>query len=233
MIRSARVISTGAMKPSHIIVVVSALAGCIPQGEYLFGVDEAEIEALAAAYEGDPEVLREQLAAPFDCEAFGQLCDDVGPQEAERIVEEVVEMARDGLPLEEIGAVAMEQIDAAPPLDTSFRSFYEYTYYSSGGTDYRFVLSAWHYSVLFTKYHKARVNHHTKAVDGTWHSSPTNLYLHLSGNRRKNGNTTTKTCSRATYDDSTSCYRTFSTGGTHWGTGTATINGHTGTNPYS
>lgn len=77
-----------------------------PRGALLFELTEADVEAIHAAYvpDEDLELLRARLTAPFDCGLYDDFCAQVGPEAAEVITGEVVELALDGEPIEDIDA---------------------------------------------------------------------------------------------------------------------------------
>ena len=77
------------------------------RGGLLFDLTEEELVEIHATYvpEEDIELTRARLTAPFDCPLYGDFCDEVGAEAAERITGEMIDLAREGAPVEEIEAL--------------------------------------------------------------------------------------------------------------------------------
>lgn len=77
------------------------------RGALLFDLTEEELVQIHATYlaEEDLELTRARLTAPFDCSLYDDFCDEVGPEAAERISGEMIDLAREGAPVEEIEAL--------------------------------------------------------------------------------------------------------------------------------
>lgn len=76
------------------------------RGGLLFGLGDVDVEQIHAEYlEGeDIQLSFDRLAAPFDCDPYGDLCELIGPAGAETLTGEVVEMALEGVAVAEIDA---------------------------------------------------------------------------------------------------------------------------------
>lgn len=103
------------------VAMLVLLGGCeVPEsaesserGGLLFGLEDADVEQIHADYleEEGLEVITGRLTAPFDCSLYGDLCDLVGPDGAETLTGEVVELALDGVPVEDIDAHIDTRVD--------------------------------------------------------------------------------------------------------------------------
>ncbi len=111
--------------PLHLAVVLSlcGLACDAPspddvdlrEGELMFDLDEREVAGFHETYVpgGDLELTRERLTAPFDCGLFGDLCAQVGRDAAIEISGMQVELAREGVTLEEMNEQTLAWISEA------------------------------------------------------------------------------------------------------------------------
>ncbi|MEM7159058.1 MAG: hypothetical protein AAF799_39845 [Myxococcota bacterium] len=98
-------------------------------GELMFELDEEELVAFHETYvaNGDLELTRERLTAPFECGLYGDFCDQVGRDAAIEISGQQVELAREGVSLEEMNAQTLGLIAEAMEVyepddeDISFR----------------------------------------------------------------------------------------------------------------
>ncbi len=97
----------------------------------MFDLQDRDVEQLHTRYlEGeDIELTFDRLTAPFDCDLFDGLCDQVGEQQAIAITGELVELGLEGATPEEIETyldtrlvVAMDGLEAQDSEDLGFRS---------------------------------------------------------------------------------------------------------------
>ena len=107
------------MKPFVLAAALAALgASCLPsdtESDYLFGLTEADILEIRDRYapQQPDELALDRLRAPFDCSRFGQLCRFLDRDSARNLVEREVDLALEGVAIEEIDGV----------IDASIREF--------------------------------------------------------------------------------------------------------------
>jgi hypothetical protein len=99
-------------------LVLSVVFACLAieghASSYLFGLTEAEIDDVMTHYypKGyDRAVVLRQMAEPFDCRNFGDLCREVGEDYAYRIVENTWVKARRQQPVEMIDRAVRQQYE--------------------------------------------------------------------------------------------------------------------------
>jgi hypothetical protein len=84
-------------------------------GSYLFGLTEGEIDEVMTHYypKGyDRDTVLRQMAAPFDCRNFGDLCREVGDDYALRIIELAWIMGRRLQPVETIDRMTQTELES-------------------------------------------------------------------------------------------------------------------------
>ena len=81
---------------------------------YLFRLSADEIHKIMSFYYPrgyDREAILRQMAEPFDCRNFGDLCEEVGPDYAYRIVESAWSKARMEFPIEAIDRAMQNELE--------------------------------------------------------------------------------------------------------------------------
>lgn len=86
------------------------------KASYIGGFSQEEVDAMVADYNLDAVEFPAAIRAPFDCDAFGDLCDVVGPEQGESLVLDMLDQMADGEPLSEIQA-AVKDASAEAQLD--------------------------------------------------------------------------------------------------------------------
>lgn len=102
--------------PSLVFAVVLALVAIDAHAgtSYLFGLSEQEIDEVMRRYYPrgyERSLVLRQMAEPFDCRNFGDLCAAVGEDSAYRMVENGWARARKGYPIEMIDRAASQQLE--------------------------------------------------------------------------------------------------------------------------
>lgn len=113
------------------LAVLSPLAACAEvadeQTPLLFGLTEVDVQQIHDTYHPAESIsiMRAQLAAPFDCAAYGELCEELGPDAALAMTEQQVELALAGTPRDEIERVYQtiaKDARQAPPMRDGVRT---------------------------------------------------------------------------------------------------------------
>ena len=116
-------------------------AAAEPRGALLFDLTEDELQEIHATYLADEDLAltRSRLTAPFDCPLYGDFCEEVGAEAAERITGEMIDLAREGAPVEEIEALlearsleAVRELDPAALEDVTFRASSDVVFHTQG-----------------------------------------------------------------------------------------------------
>lgn len=83
------------------------------RGGLMFGLEPEDVDQIHAEYLADEDIgfTEAQLTAPFDCSLYGDLCDLAGPTGAKMLTGEVVDMALEGAPAEEIDELIDVRLD--------------------------------------------------------------------------------------------------------------------------
>ncbi|MBX7081110.1 MAG: hypothetical protein K1X88_18055 [Nannocystaceae bacterium] len=203
------------------------------QRHYLLGTDADEIAAIAEVYEVDPLALADQLVDPLDCAVHEELCGNLGRAGAQHVVETAWQSAREGADTAEIERATIAAMMAAPAASESegFRSFKPpdgvATYLDEDLEQMRVRVRASQYTILWSRYHKAQIWSEWLDPDLSWVPSAANLYVELAAHKESGGSETDKTCDDSKFDDTTSCFRTISVGGTQTTHVSGTVAGHT------
>lgn len=81
----------------------------------MFGLEEADVVQIHADYLGDEDIAltTDRLTAPFNCDLYNNLCDQIGREMAIEFTAEIIDLALDGATLEEIDAFNDEFLMAA------------------------------------------------------------------------------------------------------------------------
>ena len=101
--------------PFLVFAVVLAFGAIDAHAGYLFRLTEEEILATMDYYnpkgDCDRKLVLEQMSEPFDCRYFGELCGEVGEDNAYRILAGAWARAKQRIAVEEIDREMMEQLD--------------------------------------------------------------------------------------------------------------------------
>ena len=85
-----------------------------PAEEYLFDLNREQILATMVFYHSDdfdPQKVLTDLSEPFDCSRFGDLCDEVGFENAKQVIRSTWNMAHSRVPFAQIDEAMSSQID--------------------------------------------------------------------------------------------------------------------------
>ena len=174
--------------PSIVFAVLFTLVAIDARASsYLFRLTEEEIDAVMSHYypKGyDRDLVLRQMAEPFDCGNFGDLCEEVGEDDAYRELEAAWSMARMQYPLESISRTvegdledlrarwfARNYPDGVPDRDPywepmSAASCSKTATATSG--DFRIVNKSRRYNYVFSATGRVQVEHFKKNVFGNW-----------------------------------------------------------------
>ncbi|EDM77223.1 hypothetical protein PPSIR1_26778 [Plesiocystis pacifica SIR-1] len=116
----------------------SELDGETQPGELLFDLEEDELARIHATYLGEEDIAltRDRLTAPFDCELYDDLCAQVGEQVAYELTGELVDLALEGVSLEELEAYTDARIDEAVALADELEAQGEAVSFRASGSWY-------------------------------------------------------------------------------------------------
>ena len=91
------------------------------RGGLLYGLELEDVEQIHAEYleDEDLQITVDRLTAPFDCSLYGDLCDLVGRDGAEELTAEIVDLALDGVPSNDIDAHIDARVDELAALAES------------------------------------------------------------------------------------------------------------------
>ncbi|MEM7151297.1 MAG: hypothetical protein AAF799_00570 [Myxococcota bacterium] len=135
----------------HLASTITALTlglgalACDPEGSpddsdardgLLFGLHDSDVVALHDRYLPDEDLglTFDRLTAPFDCSLYGDLCAQVGEDQAIEITEELVELGLDGASPEQIDAFLDQRTDEAMDLRAESEELSDdFTFRSSTG----------------------------------------------------------------------------------------------------
>ena len=167
-------------------VCVEAHAG----SSYLFGLSEREIDEIMTHYSPrgyDRETVLRQMAEPFDCRHFGDLCREIGEDAAYRVLAGAWSMARMRYSLEKIELAVESDIedlrarwfernypDGVPDRDAywepmSAASCPETASATSG--DFRIVNRSRRWNYIFSATGQVKVEHFKRSWTGNWNAA--------------------------------------------------------------
>jgi hypothetical protein len=231
-------------RPTSVLLLTSTLAACAATGSapaersYLLGADADEIAAIAQDHDVDVDALAQQLVDPIDCVVHDELCGTLGRAGAQRVLETAWQAARDGADTADIERTTIAALLATPPMDEP-EPFRSYTppdgtanYLDEDLEQMRVRVRASQYTILWTRYHKGQIWSEWLDPALDWIPSAANLHVELEAHKEAGGSLTDKTCEDSKFDDSTSCFRTISTGGTQTTHVSGTVAGHTATHVW-
>lgn len=169
-----------------LFVLVAAQAHA---SSYLFRLTEEEIDAVMSHYypKGyDRALVLRQMAEPFDCGNFGDLCEAVGEDYAYRMVESAWSKARNQYPLEMIDRASQQQLedfgrrwfarlypDGVPERDPYWGTTAGSTpecdrTVSATSGDFRVVHKSRRFTIGVIAYGRVQVEHFKKNIFGTF-----------------------------------------------------------------
>jgi hypothetical protein len=176
--------------PSIVVAVLFTLVASEARaGSYLYGLTEREIDEIMIHYSPrghDRDAVLRQMAAPFDCRQFGDLCREIGEDSADRVLAGAWSMARMRYPLDKIERAVESDIedlrsrwfernypDGVPDRDAYWEPMSSTgcrdTATATSG-DFRIVNTSRRYNYIFSATGRVKVEHFKRSWTGNWNA---------------------------------------------------------------